>query len=133
MPYGDVAEAAKALDAQFGASHGSAMAASHTLHLYTDSPYNGGVEITGGGYAAATVANDAGWPAADVTTATKVRTVTMPAPTGAWDVALCWVLMNGTAITAWEFLDGPLEIDAAGTAPTVDVILYVPNAANVVN
>jgi hypothetical protein len=130
VPYGDISEQQAALDAQFGASHASTMASSHTLHLYDGSPYDGGVEITGPGYAAVTVANNSGWPAADAT-ASKTRTVTFPDPTDAWDDASCWVLMNGSAITAWDFLDGVLEVDVAGGGPTVDVTLYVPNADNV--
>lgn len=129
MPLGDVAEKNAALDSLFGASHSSAMASSHAAALYTDNPYDGGVEITGPGYARVTVSNNSGWPAA--ADAKKTRTVTFPAPTAAWTVASCWVLFNSTAITAWERLDGTLDINGAGSGPAVDVTVYIPDDANV--
>lgn len=130
MPYGDITEQQAALDAQFGANHATTVADTHTCHLFTGNPYTDGVEVTGPGYAAVTVANDSGWPDAD-DTATKTRTVTFPDPTDAWDSARCWVLKNGTAITAWEFLGGVLDIGDAGAGPTVDVTVYIPNDDNV--
>lgn len=138
VPYGEIPEMQAALDAQFGANHASTVADTHTLHLYDGNPYDDGAEIpdtTGGGsngYAAVDVDNDSGWPDADAT-ATKTRTVAFPDPTAAWEDARCWVLKNSVTgdITAWEFLDDVLEVDAAGDGPEVDVTVYIPNAANV--
>lgn len=128
MPLGDVAEKNAFLDNQFGTSHGSAAPSSHALALFTDNPYDGGVEITGPGYARVTLTNSSGWPAA--TDGQKTRTATFPTPTGAWDDASCWVLFNSTAVTAWERIT-TLEVSGAGAAPTVDVTIYIPDDANV--
>lgn len=132
MPLGDVTEQMRVLDSMFGVDHSSAMASSHTVHIYTGNPYDGGVEITGPGYAAVSVDNDATWPAAD-TDATKSIDVTFPDPTDAWDDGGCWVLTADDTddIAAWEFFDAPLEVDGAGDGPVVTVTVYVPNDDNV--
>lgn len=133
MPLGDVAQKQRVLDSLFGASASSAMATTHTAHLYTGNPYDDGVETDYAGYAAQTVANDSGWPAADVD-ATKTREVTFPDATdAATDDITAWVLKDGTEIVAWEFLDDPIAVDGAGTLDPVGITIYIPDDANVVN
>ena len=129
MPLGDVTEKNAFLDAAFGAGHAASMASSHDLALFTGNPYGGGVETDYAGYARTAVANDAGWPAA--ADAMKTRQVTPPAATGAASLdVLTWVLFNGSTITAWEFLDGPITIDGPGTVGPIGVTVYIPDDAN---
>jgi hypothetical protein len=132
MPLGDVAEKNAALNALFGTGHAASMASSHDLALFTGSPYDGGVETDYAGYSRTAVANNSGWPAA--VDGAKTRSVTPPAATGAasLDIA-CWVLFNGSAITAWEFLDSPLSVDDAGAVEAIGVTVYIPDDANVVD
>jgi hypothetical protein len=129
VPLGDVTEKNAVLDSMFGVSASSAMAASHEVALFAGVPPDGGVEITGPGYARVTIPNDATWPAA--ADAMKTVIATFPAPTGAWDEATCWVLFNGTAITAWEQFTAPLDISGAGAGPAVSVTVYIPDETNV--
>lgn len=130
MPLGDVAEKQLVLDALFGANHSSVMPDSHDLALFTGNPFDGGAETDYPGYARQTIDNDATWPAAD-TDATKTVEVSFPDATdAASDDILCWVLFNGTAITAWEFLDAPISVDGAGTLDPIGVTVYVPDDAN---
>lgn len=132
MPIGDVAEKQLILDSLFGANASSAMPVSHDIALFTGNPYDDGVETDYPGYARVTVDNDATWPDADVD-ATKTVEVEFPDATdAASDDITTWVMFNGTAITAWEFLDGPIAIDGAGTLDPVGVTVYIPDDANVV-
>lgn len=136
MPYGDVAESARALDAQYGADASSVMPSDNDFALFTGNPYEDGVETDYPSYARATV-NNADWPDADPALATKTLTVNFPDATAPvdddWSVVddiTAWVMFNGSAIVAWEFLDTALELEAVGPV-SVDVVLYNPNDENV--
>jgi hypothetical protein len=130
MPLGDVSEQNLILDSLFGAGKAAGMPASHDVALYTGSPYSGGTETDYPGYARVTVNNDATWPAA--ADGAKTVDVTFPAATdAASDDIAAWVMFNGTAITAWEFLADTVSVDGAGSLEPVGVTVYHPNDDNV--
>jgi hypothetical protein len=136
MPYGDVTEAALALDAQYGANASSVMPSTNDIALFMGgppSPYGSGSEADYPGYDRATV-NNADWPDADTSDATKTLTVDWPDATdAASDDIDTWVIYNGSAVVAYAYLDEPVAVDGALSGISGDVILFNPNDANVVD
>jgi hypothetical protein len=130
MPLGDVTEQQSFISAYFGADS-SGIPASFSAALFTGNPYDEGVEFAYPGYARVTLTND---------TATFVNnadgsvtaSATFPDATGAatTDDAACWVLYNGTAKVAWDFLDATVAVDGAGTIEAVQVVVYNANDTN---
>lgn len=132
MPIGDVAEKQLILDSLFGANHSSVMPDSHDIALWTGNPYDASATETDyPGYARVTVDNDSTWPDADVDATKTVDVSFADATDAATDDIRAWVMFNGTAITAWEFLDTPIPVDGPGTIEAVGVTVYIPDDANV--
>lgn len=138
MPYGDVAEAARALDAQYGADASSVMPSTNDIALFMGgppSPYGTGTEADYPGYDRATV-NNADWPDADPADATKTLRVDWPDATdAASDDIDTWVMYapDGTTVVTYAYLDEPVAIDGVVSGISGDVILFNPNDANVVD
>lgn len=134
MPYGDVAEAARALDAQYGADASSVMPSTNDIALFMGgppAPFGTGTEADYGSYARVTV-NNADWPAADTGTAVKTLNVDWPDSTAAAsDDIDTWVMYNGTAVVAYALLDQAIPVDDDTTGISVDVALFNPNDDNV--
>lgn len=111
----------------YGPTRGPNAAASHLLALFDAHPWQGGVEIGGTGYTRAVIL-PAGWstPADGSMTATG----TFGTPTGDWDEASHWVLIDPATDVMWDAdaLDVPLVVTAGGTAPQVIVTVYHPDA-----
>jgi hypothetical protein len=138
MPYGDVAESARALDAQYGANSSSVMPTTNELALFMGgppAPFGTGTEADYGSYARATV-NNADWPDADTATAVKTLTVDWPDSTAAATDDVDTVVMyapDGTTVVIYLALDEAIPVDDATTGISVDVTLYNPNDDNVVD
>jgi hypothetical protein len=133
MPLGDVSEQQAFVSAYFGGG----TPASFDAAIYTGSPYDGGVEVDYPSYARVTLTNDAATfvPGTDgsVTAEASFPDATGAAGTGSsvvTDDGLCWVLFNGTAITAWDYFDAPVTVDDAGTIEAVGITVYIPNDDN---
>ena len=128
MPLADTSEVTIFLGAYFGA-RSSAVPTSHTVALWVGD-IDTGVEYDYPGYARVTITNDTtNW--VDNGDGTFTATVTFPNPTGAstTDDADRWVLFNGTARVAWEYLDTPVSVDGAGTMEALEVTAYQPTDA----
>lgn len=106
------------LDNDYGTTRGSNAADSHEVALYAD-----GVELSGNGYARAEIL-PADWPAADG--GQKSAEATFPNPTGAWDPADSWALIDPVTGYVWDAgqLANPVEITAAGDGPTIVVAVF---------
>jgi hypothetical protein len=131
MPLGDVTEQQAFISSYFGAD-ASRIPASFDVAIYTGDPYNGGVEFAYPGYARVTLTNDL-TTFVDNSDGSSTATASFPDATGAatTDDGAVWVLFNGTAIVAWEFLDQPVEVDGAGVVGDIEVTVYHPNSTNV--
>lgn len=131
MPLGDVTEQQAAISSYFGADP-SRVPSSFDVAIFTGSPYDGGVEFDYPGYARATLTNDL-TTFVDNGDGSSTAVASFPAATDAatTDDGATWVLLNGSAITAWEFLDQPVEVDGAGVIEDIEVTVYHPNSTNV--
>lgn len=119
----DVGPRNASLDMSYGALKGTSAAASHQLALFDEDPSNGGVEISGGGYARVTVTNNGtNWPAAS--NGAKTGAVqTFPTSTGAWSTTAKWWCLIDAAdgTTRWDAR--PLSAEVSVTA--ADVVVKV--------
>lgn len=115
------------LDALLGSSRAAAMPATVKVHLYTTDPDGGGVELTGGGYVAATVANtDANFPPA--TAGEKASTDFFFTLTGAASAPATWgVISDGTTLIIGGPLGSVVNASGAGTA-SVSLSINFPAA-----
>ena len=114
------------LDALLGSSRAASMPATVLVHLYTDDPSDGGVELDStGGYAALSVANnDTNFPPADgggKTSADFSWTFTAAAS----DIALWGVVSDGTDLIVGGPLPDPINVTGAGTV-TASLSLSFP-------
>lgn len=136
MPYGDIVESARALDAQYGANASSVMPTTNELALFMGgppAPFGEGIEADYGSYARATV-NNSSWPAADTATAIKTLTVDWPDSTAAASDDIDTVVMyadDGTTVVIYLALDEAIPVDDDTTGISADVSLYNPNDVNV--
>lgn len=123
----DVGPRNKSLDNDYGATKGVNAAASHLLALFDGDPSNGGVEISGGGYARVTVTNNGtNWPASSNGAKTgAVQTFTF---TGAiTGTASWWCLIDAADGTSrWDSrpLSAEVEVLAAMTVKVQPIIDY---------
>ena len=118
----DIAAMNAILDFTFGIDAHPDAPTSHSLALYYGDPRDGGVEITGGGYARVTVAA-ADWnPAADGQKATDQKQ--FPATTDAYSSsATHWGLLDGSTLwSSGEFVD-PIVVTGAGNGPLVTAVV----------
>lgn len=112
MPLIDLTAQANSLRADYGDSHAAHMPATYHVHLYTDDPRNGGVELTAtGGYAALAVANSsANFPdpdaAAELTTAEFQWTAT-----AAWSDVATWAQISDGAGVLYDGAPLPARIN----------------------
>lgn len=106
------------LDAGYGTTRAAGCPASHEYALFYGDPVNGGVEITGGGYARITVAA-ADWNAA-ADGAKSTDYMQMAATTDEWSSeATHWGLINSGDLWDSGPLAEPLVVTAAGAGPLV--------------
>jgi len=129
MAIKDVAAQNASLANDYGPNHGPASPDAHELALFNGDPMFDGVEITGPGYAPATVSNDAGWP--DPDGGAISRSITYGAPTGPWDEATHWLLRDPVTGDGWDCsaLTEPLNVtDASDDGPVVIVTIFHPDA-----
>jgi hypothetical protein len=126
MPLADTSEVQSVISAYFGAD-ASGIPASFDLALWVGD-IDTGVEFDYPGYARVTLTNDTTTFVnngdGSVTAAASFPDATDQSTT---DDADRWVLFNGTARVAWEFLDVPLAVDGAGTVEPISVTVYQPN------
>lgn len=114
----DIAAMNVLLDAAYGTTRAAGCPASHELALYFGDPRDGGVEITGGGYARVTVLA-ADWLAA-ADGAKSTNWLTMAAVTGEWSSeATHWGLLDGVTLYDSGPLATPLVVTTAGDGPLV--------------
>lgn len=139
MPLGDVTEQQAFISAYFGADD-SGVPSSFDAALFTGNPYDEGVEVDYPGYDRVTVTNNTTnfVPGADGSATAEVSfpDATDAAGTGSsvvTDDGLAWVLYNGSAISAWEFLDSSVAVDGAGSVEPIEVTVYHPNDDSVVD
>jgi len=129
MPIKDVDAQNASLDNDYGANHGPASPDAHELALFNGDPMFDGVEITGDGYAPATVSNDSGWPDADG--GAKARAITFDAPTGAWDAFDHWLLRDPDTGIGWDCgattEDGNITA-ASSVGPIITVQIFHPDS-----
>jgi hypothetical protein len=126
MPLASVAAQNASLDNDYGTTRGPNAPGAHELALFNGDPVNGGTELTGFGYARASVL-PADWIAAD--DGAKSATVTFAAPTAAWLTATHWLLIDAAdSTTFWESaaFDEALEVTGAGAGPEVTVTVFYP-------
>jgi len=126
MPMGDIEAANAVLATRYGPNRGVLMPDSHTLELWDGHPFQGGVQLSGSGYAAATVL-PADWstPADRKTTAL----VTFAAPTGAWVSVRYW-LLRGDDGYVYDYGTPTSQVDvtaASATGPQVAVTVFYPS------
>ncbi len=131
MPLGEVTEQQAFISAYYGAD-ASGVPSSFDAALYTDNPYNGGVEFAYPGYARVTLTNNT-TVFVNNGDGSVTATASFPDATDAatTDDASVWVLFNGSDISDWEFLDAPVAIDGAGSIEDVGITVYHPNTDNV--
>jgi hypothetical protein len=128
VPILDDAAANASLAGDFGAARGPNAADSHSLELWDGDPtLEGSAELSGNGYAAATIL-PADWstPAGRTVTASVV----FAAPTAAWATATHCVLRDPVSRLAWDYgqLAEPAEVtEAASAGPTVTVAVFYDN------
>lgn len=106
------------LDKAYGTTRATGLPGTHTGRLYYGDPRDGGTEITGGGYAAITVA------AADWLAAADARKATVPLQmvdaTGEWSSeATHWALWDGADRWDVAAFEEPVQVTAAGPGPVV--------------
>lgn len=119
----DVGPRNDSLDMSYGADKGALAAASHLLALFDEDPSNGGVEVSGGGYARVTVTNDVtNWPAASGGAKTGAEQA-FPVSTGAWDrTAKWWCLIDAAdGTTRWDARPLDVEVSVTGAGVVVKV------------
>lgn len=129
MPIRDVAAMNASLDNDYGTTRGPNAAASHDLALFVGDPLTDGVEVTGGGYARATIAAADWAPAADGMKETTAP-VALPNTTAEWpDAATHWALFAGTVMWDCGPLTEPLEVTGASAGPLVAVAVFYDDSA----
>lgn len=126
MPIRDATARRKSLRNDYGTNAAADAPSSHDLHLFNGDPMLDGVEVTGDGYAAVQV-DPADW--VDDESEAIVALVTMPAPTGAWDIATHWALEGSDGLwwDCGEFAT-PLNVTGAGDGPLVRVPIFYADA-----
>lgn len=127
MPFADVAELQKVVSAYFGKDT-AGVPSSLSLALWVGD-IDTGVELAYPGYARVTLTNNT-TVFVNNGDGSVTATATFPAATGAatTDDADRWVLYNGTARVAWDYLDTPLSVDDAGTIEDIGVTVYRANS-----
>lgn len=122
MPIRDAAARRKSLRNDYGTDAAADAPASHEVALFSGDPMVDGVEITGSGYARASIL-PADWT--DDETEGISATVTFAAPTGEWDEATHWALY-GADLLWWDCgeFETPLLVTGAGDGPIVQVPLF---------
>lgn len=126
MPLASVTAQNASLDNDYGVTRGPNAPDSHELALFLGHPLLGGVELSGNGYARATVLPGDWVAAAD---GAKSATVTFADPTGEWQAVDYYALYDAAdGTTLWEVvsLAEPLEVTGAGTGPTVTFTVFYP-------
>lgn len=126
MPFYDDAAADAALDAMWGANHGSTMPATFQVGLLTGDPRDGGIELTSaGGYARLTCTNGASfWGDAAGGTKTSVP-VQLVNATGAYnDDADWWGIWVSGALFDFGRLTDTISVTAAGAPPAFTISVY---------
>lgn len=127
MPLADTSEVQSVISAYFGAD-ASGIPSSFELALWVGD-IDTGVEFDYPGYARDTLTNNTS-VFVNNGDGSVTATASFPDATDAstTDDADRWVLFNGSARVAWEFLDAPLSVDGPGTVEDVGVTVYQPNS-----
>lgn len=110
-----------ALRAIFGDSRASGVPASWTVDLYAGDPDDGGTVISGGGYAALTVANTtANFPVDPDDANGLLLTVSWPASTAAWPTDATFLVLSSSSTARLAFgLSDAVTVAQAGTTVTI--------------
>lgn len=105
------------LDNTLGPDRGVGTPASLDFGLFAGDPRDGGVEVTGSGYARVAWSSDDWGPAADGETTTTAD-LQAPDPTGAYpDTVTHWAAFDGTDRWFSGPLETPLDVTSAGDGP----------------
>ena len=122
----DIAAMNSHLEASYGPARAAARPSTHELALFYGDPRDGGVEITGGGYARVTVDGDSDWGAAADGEMSTVW-LTLPATTGEYDSeATHWALIydsSGDVLDDAGPLETPLVVTGVGSGPEVRAVV----------
>lgn len=129
MPIRDQAAQELSLDNDYGPTRGPNAPDNLIVHLFGGDPDGDGVEVTGGGYAPATMSNDDWALAADGIKSTDPSPI-FPAPTGEWDItATHWALEDADTGLWWDSapLSTPLDVTGAGGSFAVKLSVFYDN------
>ncbi len=110
------------LEASYGPNRGPLRPSTHEYALFYGDPRDGGVEVTGGGYARVTIDGDTDWnPAVDGGISTNL--MQLPDTTDEYDVDPDhWALIyddGGPVLDDSGPLSEPLVVTGAGSGPLV--------------
>lgn len=125
MPIRDVEAMDASLDNDFGTTRGPHAAATHEMALFYGDPITDGVEITGGGYARATVLA-ADWADSLDGFKTTIAPVAFPATTTAWPLSPTHFALIAPGAVMWDCapLNAPLDVTGAGAGPQVQPYIF---------
>ncbi len=129
MPIRDPAARRKSIRNDYGVNAAADAPTSHEVALFDGDPMEGGVEITGDGYARAEVV-PGDW--ADDPDEGIFAFVTFPAPGGPWVEAKYWGLYGSDGLW-WDCgeLEEPLLVTiASDTGPQLQVPLFYADSIN---
>lgn len=123
MPLLDQAARNKSLDNDYGTARAAGAPSAFEVALFQGNPAQGGVEVSGSGYARASLNSD-DWGAA--AGGVKEVTVTFPSPTDAWTTAYFWALYDPVGADWWDYapFTSPLVITGAGSGPVVALAVF---------
>lgn len=126
MPLASVEAQNTNLDLMYGTTRGALAPDSHELALFLGHPLLGGVELSGNGYARATVL-PADWDAL-AANGRKSATVTFADPTGEWQACDYYALYKDDGVTLWQVQSAaePLQVTGAGDGPQVTFTVFHP-------
>jgi hypothetical protein len=106
------------LDMCYGNGFTSPWTATVYLRLYLSDPTLGGLEMSGGGYAAVAIANNStNWPNASGGQKTNGTALVFPTSTGAWSAGSAGTYWGLTDATPNIFDSGPLVAPVIVTIP----------------
>lgn len=129
MPIRDEAAMNASLDNDYGTTAGPNAAAEHLMALYTGDPRLAAPEVTGDGYTR-TVVQPADWDPA--VGGRKTTVVTMLPPSGDWDSATWWGLLDAAdPDVMWDCapLADPLDVTGASTdGPIITITVFYNNS-----